>query len=135
MDENIARCGYKCNLCPAYMGNINSPDDQQRVSEGWYKYFGFRIPPEGIVCDGCRDDGPDAKRIDLRCKVRSCVISRGFQTCAECDLYPCDELKEKIVSRSSVESRIGSPMPEEDYKSYVQPYEADRVLNLIREKA
>ena len=44
----IARCGYRCDLCPAYWENIHGPEDQQRTSDGWFKYFGFRIPPDEI---------------------------------------------------------------------------------------
>jgi hypothetical protein len=134
MNESIARCGYVCDLCPAYKSNVHSPGDRQKVSDGWFKYFGFRIPPEQIICDGCRDSSSDARRIDSGCKVRSCTISRGFKTCAECDLYPCETLNEKIVSRASVESNFGSPIPDEDYKTFVQPYEADKILDRIRKK-
>jgi hypothetical protein len=132
MSENIARCGYRCDLCPAHKNNIHSSADQQRVSDGWFKHYGFRIPFEQILCDGCRDTRPDAKRIDTNCEVRSCTIERNFDTCADCREYACEKLSAKIVSRSWVESRVGAPISEVDYKTYVQPYEADKVLNHIR---
>jgi hypothetical protein len=133
MKEILGRCGYRCDLCPAYIGNIHSAEDRQRVSDGWFKYYGFRIPPDQICCDGCRDEKADARRIDAECRVRTCAITRGFDTCASCERHPCDELKGKFVSRSQVEARTGAPVPDEDYKTYIEPYEADKVLNRIRE--
>ena len=133
MSTITGRCGFRCDLCPAYTGNVHSPRDKQRVSDVWFTYYGFRIPPAQIHCDGCRDESPDAARIDDKCKVRACTITRNLDTCANCPQYPCDELNSKIVTRSSVEAHTGAPVPDEDYKTFVQPYEADKVLNKIRE--
>ncbi|MHC4560782.1 MAG: DUF3795 domain-containing protein [Planctomycetota bacterium] len=133
MNEILGRCGYRCDLCPAYKDNIDSSEDRQRVSDGWFKYYGFRIPPAEIYCDGCRDEKVNAKRIDAECKVRQCAITRGVDTCANCEQYLCDELKAKVVSRSSVEAKTGAHVPDEDYKRFVEPYEADKVLSRIRE--
>lgn len=44
MTEVLARCGYRCDLCPAYHDNVSSDADRQRTSDGWHKYFGFRVP-------------------------------------------------------------------------------------------
>ena len=134
MTALIGRCGYRCDLCPAYRENIRTPRDQQRASDGWFKYYGFRIPPEAIQCDGCLDMRPDAKRIDCDCKVRSCTLERGFDTCAECEQYPCELLKEKIVCRQWVENRAGGSLPEEDYETFVMPYESNKVLDRMREE-
>jgi hypothetical protein len=133
MSEIVGRCGYRCDLCPAYTANIHGADDKQRVSDGWFTYYGFRIPPEQIQCDGCSDDSANARRIDPDCKVRACAITRGVDTCASCEQYPCDELKGKFVTRSWVEAKTGAPVPDEDYKTYVEPYEAEKALNRIRE--
>ena len=39
-------------------------------------------------CQGCHSDKP----LSLNCKVKPCVISRGFSTCADCKEF--DNLKE-----------------------------------------
>jgi hypothetical protein len=73
----LARCGYRCDLCPAYRENIHGPEAaRQRTSDGWFKYYGFRIPPEQICCDGCRDERPEARHIDAACPIRPCAIHR-----------------------------------------------------------
>ena len=125
MAEVLARCGYRCDLCPGYAGNIQSFEDRQKVSDGWFKYYGFRIEPEQIRCDGCRDENPHARRIDGQCKVRTCAIGRGLDTCAKCKERPCQELKDKMVTLSCVVSKSGQPVPKEDYERFVRPYEIE----------
>jgi hypothetical protein len=66
---DLARCGYRCDLCPAYRESIRGPEDQQRTSDAWFKYYGFRIPSEQICCDGCLDERPEARRIDTTCPI------------------------------------------------------------------
>jgi hypothetical protein len=51
MEEILTRCGYRCDLCLAYRPNVEAdPANQQTLSDGWHKYFGFRIPAEQIIC-------------------------------------------------------------------------------------
>jgi hypothetical protein len=119
----VARCGYRCDLCPAYKENIHSPEDQQRTSDGWFRYYGFRIPPEQIRCDGCREERPSAYRIDRECPVRPCVVARGIDTCGGCPRRDCEHFKSREVTRESVEKRIGKPISTEDYRWFVLPYE------------
>ena len=82
MREILARCGYRCDLCLAYRPNVDeNPANQQVLSDGWHKVFGFRIPAEQIVCDGCMAESP--RLIDKDCPVRPCVIVKGIARCAE----------------------------------------------------
>ena len=119
----VARCGYRCDLCPAYKENIHGPEDQQRTSDGWFKYYGFRIPPEQICCDGCLDERAGARRIDANCPVRPCVIARGMETCGDCSEPGCKHFESRTVTRESVEKRFGAPIPPEDYRKFILPYE------------
>ena len=119
----VARCGYRCDLCPAYKENIHGPEDQQRTSDGWFKYYGFRIPPEQIRCDGCRDERPEARRIDAACPIRPCAIARGVATCVQCPKCGCEQFESRTVTRERVEKRLRAPIPPEDYRRFVLPYE------------
>lgn len=44
-EQIVARCGFRCDLCPAYEENVHGPEDRQRASDGWFKYYGLGIPP------------------------------------------------------------------------------------------
>ena len=131
MEPIITRCGYRCDLCLAYKPNIeNNPTNQQVLSKGWYKYFGFRITPEAICCDGCMSEEP--KLIDQNCPVRPCVIEKGLGNCSECDEYVCEKLKARLVVYEEVEKQVKAEIPEEDYLRFIRPYENKKRLDTIR---
>jgi len=131
MEAILTRCGYRCDLCLAYQPNIESnPANQQKLSDGWYQYFGFRIPHEKIICDGCMADNPQL--IDQSCPVRPCVLERGLEHCAHCELYACEKLGERLVTFEEVQQRMGTAIPDEDRGLFIQPYENKTRLDALR---
>jgi len=131
MEAILTRCGYRCDLCLAYRPNVESnPANQQKLSDGWYQYFGFRIPPEKILCNGCMADNPQL--IDQSCPVRPCVLERGLENCAQCELYACEKLGERLVIFEEVQQRIGTAIPELDRALFIQPYENRTRLEALR---
>ena len=131
MEPVLTRCGYRCDLCLAYRPNLESnPDNRQILSDGWFTYFGFRIPPEEILCDGCLAE--DARLVDTACPVRPCVIERGLPNCAACGQYICAKLEERMVSWEEVRQRMRAEIPEEDYQRFILPYENKPRLEEIR---
>ena len=102
----LTRCGYRCDLCLAYAPNVtNNPSNQEKLSNGWFKYFGFRLPPERILCDGCMAQNP--RLIDRDCPVRPCVLERGLDNCAQCEEYICERLAERLVVYEAVREKAG----------------------------
>ncbi len=132
MNEILSRCGYRCDLCLAYRPNVEAnPSNQQIVSDGWHKCFGFRIPAHEIICDGCMAENP--RLIDKSCPVRPCVIERRLHNCAECPDYVCDKLAGRLVVYEDVAARCPHPIPEEDRTRFIKPYEnKNRLENLRR---
>jgi hypothetical protein len=121
-DAIITRCGYRCDLCLAYKPNvIKNSANQQKLSDGWFKFFGFRIPPENIVCDGCMSDNP--KLIDISCPVRPCVLNKGHKNCAECSEMICGKLSERIVVYDELRTSLEIDIPEDNYQCFIRPYE------------
>ncbi|MGD0707056.1 MAG: DUF3795 domain-containing protein [Anaerolineaceae bacterium] len=131
MEPILTRCGYRCDLCLAYKPNIESnPSNQQKLSDGWYKYFGFRLAPEKIICDGCMSDNP--KLIDQSCPVRPCVIEKGLDNCAQCENYVCEKLAQRFVTYEEAKKRVGAAILEDDYRCFIQPYENKKRLEELR---
>ena len=126
-EEILGRCGYRCDLCPGYNGNIRTDEDKQRVSDGWFKYLGFRIPPEDIGCGGCFDDNSG----DPNCPIRPCVKERQLVNCAFCDDFDCDKLRTRM---NFVEDHVKdlAGIPEDDYDIYIKPYRGKERLLKIR---
>ncbi len=132
MDPILTRCGYRCDLCLAYRPNVEkNPAGQQKLSDGWFKYFGFRLPPESILCDGCMAENPHL--IDSKCPVRPCVIERGLDNCAQCEDYICEKITQRLVVYEDIQQKAGSSIPDEDYQCFIRPYENKRRLAVIRD--
>ncbi len=118
-------------MCLAYRLNVvQNPSNQQVLSDGWHKYFGFRIPPAEICCDGCMADDPHL--IDRSCPVRPCVIEKGLDNCSQCDGYVCAKLKERLVVYAQVRQGFGAEISEADRRRFIQPYENQARLDALR---
>jgi len=131
MEEFLSRCGYRCDLCLAFRPNVETnPSNRQVLSDGWYKYFGFRIDPEAIICDGCMAENP--RLIDSSCPVRPCVIQRGISNCSECPDYICDKLAQRIVVYKELAGTHPDPIPPEDRARFIAPYENRARLDRLR---
>lgn len=134
MKPILTRCGYRCDLCLAYRPNVEeNPSNGQILSDGWYKYFGFRIPADQIVCDGCM--AKDPKLIDESCPVRPCVIQRKLSNCSECNNYDgCEKLAERLVVYDEIARRMGTAIAVEDRARFIAPYENKLRLDELRSK-
>lgn len=134
MSDIIARCGFKCNLCLIYRDNLEKDaQNRQRFRDALEKYYGDELTLEECYCDGCMTpDSENPVRINKECTIRPCVIARGLQNCACCDLYPCKDIEGKSIDYQKVMERYGGPLPEEDYRVFVMPYESRDVLDKIR---
>ena len=128
----LTRCGYRCDLCLDYKPNVAlHPENRQILSDGWFRYFGFRIPPDDICCDGCMAEDPQL--IDRACPVRPCVLARKLDNCAQCDDYAgCAKLAERLVVYEEVRLRIGVDFPEDDRACFIAPYENKVRLEALR---
>jgi hypothetical protein len=136
MSEIIARCGFRCNLCLIYRENLKKdPGHRQRFRDGVEKYYGDKLALAECYCDGClTPDSENPVRVTADCTLRLCVIARGLENCASCADYPCEDLKGKFIDYRKVMDRYGGPLPEEDYRAFVFPYENRQVLDGIRQK-
>ncbi len=134
MKEILTRCGFRCDVCLAYRANAEAnPANPQILSDGWHKYFGFRVPAEAIICDGCLAEG--GRLIDQTCPVRACVIAKGVANCSECREYPCDMLEGRLVVYEKLAGKHPCPIPPEDRALFIAPYEnKDRLDRLKRDR-
>ena len=128
MEPIIAKCGYRCDLCPAYETNLQSDADKQRISDAWAKYCGFQVPPEQIQsCPGCIVSGADPT-----CTVRPCAIEKNVENCAHCEQFACDKLKSKL---NFIEENVKvdlSEIPEDDYNLFIKLFISREYLLEIR---
>ena len=129
MESIVAKCGYRCDLCPAYESNLKSDADKKRMCDAWARYIGLEIPPEQIQrCPGCAISGADPT-----CTVRPCAIEKNVENCAHCKQFGCDKLKSKM---NFIEENVKvdlTEIPDDDFNLFIKPFISKEYLFEIRE--
>lgn len=134
---NITMCGYRCDLCKAFITNIRNKDEREDLSNVWKKYYDLDIPADKIHCDGCRCSNESAKRIDMGCPVRRCVIDKKLDHCGECVDFPCTTFDErKGLSEQEAQEKLGSDFCADEYRNFLSAYDnMTRIMDYIRKKS
>jgi hypothetical protein len=137
MKDLFAKCGFNCGHCVAYKENAKTKEDRQRGSDGWKKYYNFRLSLDRMYCDGCQTpDGENPVLLNPACLIRKCALINGVETCAHCSEYSAcmHELRvfSQDITREKIEARRGAPIPEKDYIAFVEPFEHLNHLDQIR---
>ena len=99
-------CGDNCLYCPRYVATRSGKAEElEKVKELWVR-LGFRelsFPAENLACPGCAPENDCAYP-----ELRSCVYSRGIESCGLCEAYPCGlvdavlEKSERLCSRAAL---------------------------------
>ncbi|HRZ42069.1 MAG TPA: DUF3795 domain-containing protein [Bacteroidales bacterium] len=87
MEKIIACCGLNCATCDARIATVtNDIELLIETTEKWKVHYKVSdISAEMIKCTGCGEEG--VKMIHCsQCEIRSCVKSKNYQTCADCEL-------------------------------------------------
>ena len=139
MKDLFSKCGADCARCPAYKANVKSIEDRQRCSDGWHKYLGARLNVQRCYCDGCQtpdDENPVLVYGRYGCKIRRCAVFNSAPTCAHCSAYPCEAVSKQFSfdsgSRERLAARLGAPVSDEEYFTFIEPYELHKHLEEIR---
>ena len=126
----LTMCGYRCDLCKAFSQNIEKKDERGKLSAAWKKYYGLNIPAADIYCDGCRCSKPDAKRLDMDCPVRNCVIKKGVLYCGQCNEYPCETFNQrKGLTYDEAKQQQGEIFDPNDYNDFLLAFDNQSTLN------
>lgn len=94
MSEDFAYCGLDCAECPAYIAMMTNNDELRRTTAEKWNNPDFPVSLEDINCVGCKIEGEEHFNWCDKCSVRACASERNVETCAHCDDYVCDKLKE-----------------------------------------
>ena len=135
MDEIVSRCGFRCYACPAFAGNNKTFADQLKTAAGWSRYFGIKMSPDKIRCNGCLSE--DCGGYDLpdnECPIRPCVLERGMKSCADCFDFPCEKLETRMKSVNEAIIRFKGKITREEYDTFVAPYDYRKTLGEIRDR-
>ncbi|HEV2401379.1 MAG TPA: DUF3795 domain-containing protein [Candidatus Sulfotelmatobacter sp.] len=121
MSKLISACGVLCSDCPAYHAQDKGMAHQQDTADAWLRIYGLPELPESISCGGCLSPDDDVFYTSVKCKARRCCRSKGFTSCAECDVENCPELENAQSVWDGV-PEIGRALSHEDFVRYAEPY-------------
>ncbi len=107
--ELLAPCGLYCGVCAIYMADR---DDNQKFKERLVKiYRPFTKSIEDVQCTGCMSDGVIFGYCQS-CPIRDCVKGKSFESCHQCNEFPCKFIKrfpipvgKKVILRAIPEWR------------------------------
>lgn len=128
--NNVAFCGYRCDLCPAHAKNVGRLTDRTTLRAGWRKFFGFDVPEERLICVGCDDEG---NHLDTDCPVRPCVREKHIPNCSFCDRFDsCDALRSRADVINQAKEKFAGQISQEQYEMFFRPYEGRAELRKQR---
>jgi predicted RNA-binding Zn-ribbon protein involved in translation (DUF1610 family) len=83
--RKAAVCGLFCPACTLFIGTTEEPQRLERIAVLRNQSI------ETARCEGCRSNvrGLYCKT----CKMYTCALGKGIDFCAECNDYPCEEIK------------------------------------------
>jgi len=120
----MTMCGYCCDLCKAFAQNIKTNDKREGLASAWKKYYNLDFKAEDTYCDGCRCEKADAKRIDIGCPVRKCVLEKRLNHCGDCNDYPCNIFDQrKGLCAEEAECQQGEEFNIDEYNEYLLAYD------------
>ncbi len=105
MEKIIAYCGIECSECPAYLATQkNDIKEIKKITKEWSSES-MSFKPEDIYCDGCTSEGKHFGWC-TECPIRSCCQEKGYENCAYCEDYFCDNLKMTFDKTPAAKERL-----------------------------
>jgi hypothetical protein len=121
MSEIMSACGVLCSGCAAYLGDVKGVEHQKRTVAAWRRIYGMKETPENIACAGCLSPDVAVFHSSRRCKARLCCRSKGFTSCAVCNVESCPDLEKAQSVWDGVPANEKTLSPA-DFAAYARPY-------------
>ena len=138
MAKLVAKCGIDCGACPwgPYPRKGMTGEEFERYRSDAKKILGFMpIKTPCLTCQTPDSEIPKFTKLPNRkCLIRQCVDKAGIRNCGYCSRFPCDTVKATsgVWTRENIEEKRGAPICEEEYHTFVEPFEGIRRLEAIR---
>lgn len=93
-EKLIAYCGLDCADCYAYKAYATDNEELRLEAAQKWNSPEYSVAPADINCVGCKsEEGPHFKWC-ADCPMRACGNERGVETCAHCDDFICDNVRQ-----------------------------------------
>ena len=105
MEDLIAYCGNNCAECDTYKATINNDRAlKEKIAVEWAQLHEKSYTADMITCGSCKGDGVLFGYCSA-CRMRSCAISRGVESCLSCaDTKTCKAINDFIAWLPEVKS-------------------------------
>ena len=129
MTNFVSKCGIDCGVCPwgPYPRKDMSAEEFEQYRKKGKEILGYMpIKTPCVTCQVPDEKIPKTTKLpNKKCLIRQCVDKAGVTNCAYCSRFPCETLKATagLWNRKSIEGKLGAPISEEDYHSFVKPFE------------
>ena len=137
MSKLIAKCGIDCGACPWGFNSRKdlTAEEFERFRNKAKRILGYMpIKTACVTCQTPDSEIPKGSKIpNRRCLIRQCVDKTGIANCAYCSRFSCDTLKTTagLWNRQTIEAKLGAPLSEDDYQSFVKPFEGLDRLEIL----
>jgi len=130
--QQVSFCGYRCDLCPAYVKNVDRLATRTTIRNAWKTFFDLDVPTKRILCVGCNNQGP---HLDTECPVRPCASGKHLQNCSFCDHFEtCKTLPLRADIIDEIKKKYTGQISPEEYTLFFRPYEGRTELKKQRKK-
>lgn len=140
MSEIYGKCGMNCSRCPwsrSVRQTMKTDEEFLEFCRNCKMVLGYSPSEKISNCVGCQTPDekiPKGSIIPRRtCLARQCVTKMGIDNCAHCSRFPCGFIKDAGTewTREKIEANHGKPISEEDYLTFVEPFEGLKHLKEI----
>ena len=137
MTNLVSKCGIDCGVCPwgPFPRKDMSTEEFEQYRNNGKKILGYMpIKTPCVTCQTPDEKIPKTSKLpNKKCLIRQCVDKTGVANCAYCSRFPCSTLKETAGAwnRESIEAKLEASISEEDYHSFVEPFEGLTRLDAI----
>jgi len=137
MTNLFSKCGIDCGVCPwgPYPRKDMSAEEFEQYRKKGKEILGYMpIKTPCVTCQIPDEKIPKTTKLpNKKCLIRQCVDKAGVANCAYCSRFSCETLKATagLWNRKSIEGKLGAPISEEDYHSFVEPFEGLNRLEAI----
>lgn len=108
MSKMISACGIDCEPCECRLATLSGDMIQKAdIAARWSVTYQSEIKPEDINCVGCTQEGIHFAWCG-KCPIRACAIGKGYETCAQCELFPCQKSQFIIANVPDARANIES---------------------------
>jgi hypothetical protein len=105
-------CGDKCSCCPRFIATKSGRKAElEKTKELWVR-LGLRepdFPVKDMACHGCNPNKKCAYE-----ELRTCVSSKGYESCGPCEQYPCILINSVFDKTETLKSHAGKICTQEE---------------------